>query len=350
MSGPGNTLRPPWHLESDGKGVQIRLGEQLGRGGEARVYGIEGRHDLVAKLYLEPGPEREAKLRAMLASVPEDPGGTTPGAHTALAWPRALVVDANGRVGGFAMPRLDTRETRPLHQIYHPRSRRETAPGFSWRHLVRVSRNLSATVAALHAASYVVGDLNESNIMVSRRALVSLIDLDSIQVRDGRTVHRCVVGKLEYTAPELLGKSFRTLNRRPSSDVFALAVLVFQLLMEGAHPFAGVWRGAGDPPGLEANIRNRRSPWFGSRHLDRPPAAPPASLLSPQLRRLLNRALISPGFARPSAADLQRALDRLERSLVTCTLNPQHLHPKHLRRCPWCERAKLLGVDPFASR
>src|SRR5690625_7930509 len=108
------------------------------------------------------------------------------------------------------------------------------APGFGWHYLLRVARTSSSTLSSLHAAGSVIGDLNESTVLASDRALVTLIDLDSIQVRDGRQVWRCEVGKLEYTPPELLGKSFREVNRRPASDVFAFPILAFPLPSEGA--------------------------------------------------------------------------------------------------------------------
>lgn len=339
--------QPPLWIERPSGRSPLKLGDRLGRGGEATVHAVSGASGLAVKLWLEPQPAQQAKLAAMLRTVPADPAGGTD--HHALMWPQAPVVDPDGRTVGFVMPRLPEREVRALHQLYHPGSRRSSAPGSGWRYLVRLARNLSATVAALHAAGYVIGDLNESNVLATDRALISLIDLDSIQVRDGRTVWRCQVGKLEYTPPELLGKSFREVDRRPASDVFAFAVLAFQLLMEGFHPFAGVWRGEGDPPGLESNIRARRSAWFGSRQLTPSPAAPPARLLGPRLRRLFSRSLLAPAFARPAARDWQRELDRFEAGLKRCRVNPLHEYAGHLPACPWCARKLELGVDPFPA-
>lgn len=337
--------RVPLFIDSAGTRRPLKLGERLGRGGEANVYEVAGSSDLAAKLWLEPAPAQQAKLAAMLRTVPDDPAAGS--GHHALMWPQAKVTDPDGRTVGFVMPRLDAHKARALHQVYHPGSRRRNAPGVGWHYLLRVARNLSSTLSSLHAAGYVIGDLNESNVLASDRALVTLIDLDSIQVRDGRQVWRCEVGKLEYTPPELLGKSFREVNRRPASDVFAYAVLAFQLLMEGFHPFSGVWLGKGEPPGLEANIRARRSAWFGSRQLRPPPAAPRAHVLGPRLRRLFARSLISPPFARPTAADWQRELDRFEQQLKVCRLNPLHAFAGHLPACPWCARKLELGTDPF---
>ena len=44
------------------------------------------------------------------------------------------------------------------------------------------------------------------------------------------------------------------LGRAPEHDLFGLGVLIFQLLMEGTHPFAGVFKGRGEPPVLEQRI------------------------------------------------------------------------------------------------
>jgi DNA-binding helix-hairpin-helix protein with protein kinase domain len=325
----------------------VRTGPELGRGGEATVFELAGEPGLAVKLYHRPGAAHGEKLAAMLATVPAAANDAS--GHFALAWPRDLVLDATGRTVGFVMPRLDSRLVRPLHQLYHPGSRRQSAPGINWRYLLRIARNLSANLAALHEAGYVVGDLNESNILVDERALVTLIDLDSIQVRTGRKVYRCTVGKAEYTPPELQGKSFRNINRHPSSDVFALAVLTFQLLMEGLHPFSGAYHGDGDPPGLTANIRARRSPYLGNRLLQPAPTAPPARLPGRRIRQLLIRSLISPAFARPAARDWQRALDRLEAQLVTCPVNPNHTYGAHMRHCPWCQRLEQLGIEAFPA-
>src|SRR5712691_4689158 len=87
-------------------------------------------------------------------------------------------------------------------------------------------------------------------------ALVTLVDTDSFQVCEPHNgvVYRCPVGKPEFTPPELQGCPFAQVDRAPEHDLFGLAVLLFQLLMEGTHPFAGVYQGHGDPPPYETRI------------------------------------------------------------------------------------------------
>jgi WD40 repeat protein/serine/threonine protein kinase len=327
----------------------------LGTGGEARIYSVPNEPELAAKIYHQPDEAYAHKLAAMLANPPHDPAQAQ--GHASIVWPIELLrsLDAKHQVSGFLMPRVH--RMRCVMDVYHPGTRRKQAPLFNYAYLHRTARNLAAAVGALHAGGYVIGDVNESNVLVSETALVTLVDTDSFQVRDpaNGNVYRSPVGKAEFTPPELQGKVFSEIDRLPEHDLFGLAVLIFQLLMEGTHPFAGVYTGPGEPPPIEARILAGHFPYGAGKHAPyRPmPAAPPLGLLTPQLRQLFIRCFIS-GFhtpqARPSAATWQEALKEAEVSLQGCARNSQHLFGKHLAECPWCKRAQQLGGrDPFPS-
>jgi len=242
----------------------------------------------------------------------------------------------------------------PLFHCYNPGSRRQFYPQFDSLALHRVARNLAAAVQALHSRGYVIGDVNESNILVSDAALITLVDTDSFQVVDARSgvTFRCPVGKPEYTPPELQGVSFATTDRTPEHDRFGLAALLFQLLMEGTHPFAGIYRGSDDPPPYEQRIRAGHYP-HGSRKVPYlpSPVAPPLEILYPGVRQLFTRCF-EDGHARPEvrpdARTWQRVLLEAEEALVSCGVNPRHRYGSHLAACPWCARTLLLGGrDPF---
>src|SRR5258708_13168965 len=98
--------------------------------------------------------------------------------------------------------------------------------------------NISSAVEAIQAKGYVVGDLNESNLMVAETALVTIVDCDSMQVPQpgGTGFFRCPVGKPEYTPPELQGRDFSTIDRNTNHDNFGLTALIFPLLIEPIHP------------------------------------------------------------------------------------------------------------------
>lgn len=337
------------------KPIGVNLTLSLGRGGEACIYTMPTDANLVAKIYHQSTVEQARKLEVMLANPPENP--TENLGHISIAWPVELLYCADGsdRVAGFLMPRI--RGTRPSIDFYNPRTRRQYCPLFNYQYLLRAARNLAAAFAALHASGYCVGDVNESNILVSDTALVTVVDTDSFQVRDpnSNTVYRCPVGKPEFTPPELQNKTFAECDRVVSHDLFGLAVLIFQFLMEGTHPFSGVFQGDGEPPPYEARIANghftysqkRRVPYLPT------PIAPSWEVLHPSIQDLFVRCFedgYNNPLVRPSAQTWLSVLTEAENSLVSCTANPQHRYSHHLQKCPWCERnIQLGGRDPFPS-
>jgi DNA-binding helix-hairpin-helix protein with protein kinase domain len=327
----------------------------VGHGGEARVFVLPQDDQLVAKVYHKPTKAQAHKLVAMLANPPENP--TAAKGHISIAWPTELLYPGDGsdRVIGFLMPRVHKMHS--ILEFYNPKTRRQTCPFFNYLYLHRTARNLVTAMGALHSRGYCIGDINESNILVSDTALVTLVDTDSFQVPDHKSgyVYRCGVGKAEFTPPELQGKNFAHFERKPEHDLFGLAVLLFQLLMEGTHPFAGIYQGIGDPPSFSARInaghfvysQSKRVPYVPT------PIAPPFELLHPTLQQLFLRCFEEGHHnpkARPHAQAWQAALIEAEKSLTTCTSNNQHRYSNHLSSCPWCERAvKLGGRDQFPS-
>lgn len=330
----------------------IDLDRKLGSGGEADVYAIRGRLDQVAKIYFAPSSERSAKLHAMVVDPPSDPSANQ--GHVSICWPQALLFNRNSRTcAGFLMHRVDFSRNVPVLQLYNPKDRQRIAPDFTWGYLVRTAANIASVVDAAHASGYVIGDVNESNFLVSDRALVTLVDCDSLQVPKpgGGGFFRCTVGKPDFTAPELQGRHFSELDRDPAHDNFALGVMIFHLLMEGVHPYAGVWVGGGDPPKLEERIRTGDCPYVGSPHVTPMPTALPFDVLPSALRSLFVRCFRyghNNPAARPSPHEWKESLGALEGNLLTCSMNGRHVYPTHLQSCPWCERTGHLGgLDPY---
>ena len=350
----------------------------LGSGGEGHVYPLLNDSTLAAKLFHnETRADREDKLRAMMQNPPIQPGKN---GHTSIAWPSDLLSwEPGGPVVGYLMPRV--RHARVIDDYYNPPTRLEHCPLFHYEYLLCVARNLAAAVRSLHKRGYVIGDVKQSNILVTPNALVTLVDTDSFQVRDENTgrMFRCPVGTPEYTPPELQDQK-ATGALEPEHDLFGLAVLIFQLLMEGSHPFAGVYAIDEDPPPLGERIRLGHFPY---RYSQRPPAlddsqtfmrqqthfapsprAVPCSpgrkslsfdVLPPELRSLFFQCFddgYSNAKLRPDAQAWLDALDQARSSLVACQDNSQHRYGAHLSECPWCARmqSQLRGHDPFPSR
>jgi hypothetical protein len=338
---------------TDRNGNSVALGSRLGAGGEAEIFNTTGPSDLVAKIYHQTSAERVAKLQVMISAPPADP--TVVQGHRSICWPTSLLFDHQRIAIGFLMPRVNSAGNLPIFKLYNPQDRQDVAPGFTWQYLMRAAVNVASVISAIHSRGYVVGDLNESNILVSDSALVSLVDCDSMQVPQPDTgmLFRCPVGKPEFTPPELQGCDFARVDRLQEHDNFGLGVLIFQLLMEGTHPFSGVWRGSGDPPPIEERIRHGSSPYAGSKSTIPMPGAPPFDILPVGLQTMFQRCFRdgfqTPG-ARPAPREWQAAMATAELNVRTCTKNRLHVYSAHLILCPWCDRTNLLGgFDPFPA-
>ncbi len=333
----------------------IELGDhcQLAAGGEARIFVLPGDDSQVVKIWHKPTPERANKVIAMLANPPADPMAGQ--GHVAIAWPTELVLGGRPQVAGFIMPRVQG--VHPVIDYFNPKTRLQRSPLFNWFYLHRTARNLATAMRALHERGYVIGDLNECNILASETALVTMVDTDSFQVWDAAhgTLFRCRVGRPEFTPPELQGKSFAQINREPVHDQFGLGILIFQLLMEGSHPFAGVYHGCGEPPPIPDRIGAGHFPHAGDPRVPYAamPIAPRFDWLHPVLQDLFVRCFRdghTTHSLRPDPLSWQYGLEEAELNLVSCHDNQQHIFSNHLQGCPWCARTAMLGGrDPFPS-
>jgi hypothetical protein len=324
-------------------------------GGEGTVYRIANDPSRVAKLYhhgrISSGLKE--KLQVMLQHPPDEVSRTAE--HRSIAWVDGLVfADRSGRdFRGFTMPAVDTTEFLQAHAYYDASDRVRMFGGdFTWRHLVFAAHNLSSAVAAVHEAGHRVGDLRETNLLVSPAALVTLIDCDSFQICDPHTKNsyptRVATG--DYLPPELQNIDFSSQHPdRYDGDLFALAVLVFRFLMLGVHPFQSRGRAVADTPTTEAKIRKGLFAFSGRHRGVEPPGyAPPYAIVPPALQRLFVRAFVdghADPSARPSASDWAAALQTEGRQLRTCRVNANHRFAHSSRGCPWCK----IAPDPFPA-
>jgi DNA-binding helix-hairpin-helix protein with protein kinase domain len=326
-----------------GSNGPVQLGQQLGRGGEGAVFEVVGNADRVAKIYLkEVSPERSAKLLAMQTL-------RTPALDSLTAWPIDVLKLPNGKVGGFVMANM--RNSKDIHALYSPKSRLTEFPNADWRMLVRAALNTAKAFAVLHEAGCLVGDVNHGGVRVAQDATVKLIDCDSFQITQGTRTFVCEVGVDNFTPAELQGKSFKDVVRTKNHDNFGLAVLVFQMLMMGRHPFAGRYRGPEDMPIDKAigQFRYAYSKDTSTTGMQVPPNTAPVESASADVVQLWERAFGRGGTSpsgRPTAQEWMRALAKVETSFVRCTRNPAHYYHGPFGKCPWCP-IEQIGVVLF---
>ena len=338
--------------------ITLSQSDVLGSGGEGSVYELRSHPDLVAKIY-HSNRRTDAvidKLDVMINYPPLTEDAQT--GHVFVAWPSHIVYDTASDVMGFLMPKVD--KTHSLFEYYNPALRHRHAPQIHYANLCSVAKSLATALDRLHGAGYVIGDINESNAYITENEHVTLIDSDSFQVTDYQTapptIYRCVVGKPEYTPPELQGVSFADVDRNIHHDRFALAIIIYQLLMEGTHPFRGVYTGPGDPPGIETYISQGYFLHSARRAVQlRPtPTAIEWGTLHVDLKALFRKCFDdghSDPQARPAPREWVNALDEAMRSLKQCNRNASHWYfdkqASANAPCTWCERVANLRIESF---
>lgn len=327
-----------------GSNRALRTTSVLGRGGEGTVFNIEGQPDLAAKIYTDGKHlARRDKIAAMVANELHK---TSP----LVAFPIETLKGDGGDFIGFTMRKVSG--VRPVHELYAPGSRKVQFPKADYRFLVRTALNVARAIASVHQSGCVVGDINHSGMLISSGATVTLIDADSFQVRAGTAVYRCLVGTGDYTPPELQGAKLDRVDREPVHDAFGLAVIVFQLLFMGRHPFAGRFSGQGDMP-IERAIKEGRFAYSSRKNetrMEPPPFVPTLGDVPPEVASAFERAFAAdPSMfrSRPVAKEWVSLLTKFEADLIPCRINPSHHHPKNARGCQWCRLENGTGVTLF---
>jgi len=125
-------------------------------------------------------------------------------------------------------------------------------PTWNRYNLVKLAITWLEKVTKLHQRDILIGDINPNNFLIVSDTEVYFVDTDSYQIKD----YVCPVGMANFTAPEIQNSDFTSFYRTPQHEYFAIATLLFMILLPGKPPFSH--QGGGDP---RENIRERAFPY-----------------------------------------------------------------------------------------
>ena len=314
------------------------------QGGEGRVFNIIGEPQKVAKLY-KHGLNDTIKERKLLVMVSNPPAQSV---MSQIAWPLDVLYDNNNLFVGFVMPKLPINEDLNVIYEYGLSAKYQNVP---WGNKIIIAKNLCAVLDAVHEAGHVVGDLNPKNISVDpQTGHIVFVDTDSYHIEDNGSVYRCNVGMPEYLPVEIQRKMKGGLSTAAlptftkDTDNFALAIHIFQLLMNGTHPFSCRVLPSQSSvvfPQPSDNILNGDCPFINPKSGTAIPVfAPPLSILPKEMQDLFKRAFVA-GHTnpskRPSPEEWYVSLTNLEKHLKKCPKIAYHEFYSGLTQCPWCK-------------
>ena len=124
--------------------------------------------------------------------------------------------------------------------------------------MVQLALTILEKIQYLHEHDILIGDINPNNILVVSPQEVYLVDTDSYQIGE----FPCPVGTINYTAPEIQNRDYASFMRTPGNEYFAIATLLFMIMLPGKAPYAH--QGGGNPA---TNILHRKFPYTaGEKH------------------------------------------------------------------------------------
>ncbi|WP_419871486.1 protein kinase domain-containing protein [Candidatus Pristimantibacillus sp. PTI5] len=233
----------------------LRLIKEIGNGGEGFIY--ETSNGMVCKVYRKERltESRRDKLARML-QIPIDKKG--------ICWPKELVANDSGEFVGYLM---DAADGKPMQTtLFAKPVLLKNFPNWKRQQLVKLAISILDKIEYLHDRNIIIGDINPLNILVKSETEVFLVDTDSYQIEG----YPCPVGTINFTAPEIQGKTYSTFLRTYQHEHFAVATLVFMTLLPGKPPYSQ--QGGGTPA---ENIRNMDFPYaFGDETTGKAPDGP----------------------------------------------------------------------------
>lgn len=338
--------------------------DKIAGGGEGSIHEILNEPGKVAKVFKPANRTsmRENKLIKMVnIQLSED-------SMDDVTWPQDVLY-CEGHFIGYTMQKLNS-HTRSISFMYSSGD----SVKYDLRYRLMVAVNLCYAVKAIHEMNQVCGDMNPQNICVNydmndreNAFQVTLVDTDSyhIQTEEGR-LYRCEVGLADYLAPELQNKISGNVTLRNAplptytkyTDLFALAVHIFTLLMNGCHPFACAKDNNGilehtmnqmddsylkdsvTAPQPIDNIRDGFFPFYEKRPAITYPIYAPGMENLPRKLIVLFIRTFAEGYNNPEkrvdTTEWIEALLEFKNQIVQCSEKPFHYYFNHNTICPLC--------------
>ena len=229
--------------------TKINKKKILGRGATATIYLAEDSgQNYAAKIFHDNKKMNLEKVQAMIDNPPKNSVSRIGGIpYLNYAWPKKIVLSSSNEPIGFLMPLIDLKNSFSLDYFYDKIlfSKLQASNEVALTFKLAIARNLCKVVSKLHANNHFFIDLKPQNIRVYKGThAITLLDCDgfSIKSKSGKK-YPAELMSTDYIAPEATLNNSSPKQLGLYQDLYALAVILFQLLNNGTHPFQGILKG-----------------------------------------------------------------------------------------------------------
>lgn len=208
----------------DQKGKKHKLLKQIGRtGGEGSVYLTDSNY--ICKIYKK---EKVTKFRVekIIALIKHSIRIEN------VCLPQLIIYNSSKEFVGYLMSEAIGSDIKTSILIGERFG--EKFPTWNRSHLAKISLNILKKVEQLHKYNIILGDINPSNILFKDENNIFLIDTDSFQIEG----YPSSVGLPLYTRKKHHGIRYEDYLRTKEDDVFAIATIIFQIMLLGKPPYS----------------------------------------------------------------------------------------------------------------
>ena len=226
----------------------------IAAGGEGEVRQIDScpsqYSNVCAKLYFKGGQtkEQERKIRFMV----DNPPSTIMGKGMMLAWPLETLHNSKGGFMGFIMPTafpnskklviLTLPTIKKSYKSEWYKFDKELNIKTALVSRLKLINNIAIPIHKLHATGkYVLKDFKPDNVLVTPQGMITIVDMDSIQIcENGKVLFPGTAATADYMPPEFYTNKVgmdKFVPLEQSWDNFAVSEVFYQLLF-GLKPYA----------------------------------------------------------------------------------------------------------------
>jgi serine/threonine protein kinase len=226
---------------------ELSKDEKIGEGATALVYKVNYKNQTwAAKIFKDGQKINSAKIKTMLEHQPDNLLINLDGEDfIQYAWVKYIIKNGVGKVVGFIMPYVAHDDTYSLDTFYDPVLSKRLKPYESALSLrIQLAINLCELIESLHKKNNYFIDIKPQNIRVYKiNHRVVLLDCDGYSINNPDGLPKrfdAELVSLDYIAPEVKRDNLKPSELGIQQDLYGLAVILFQLLNRGTHPFQGI--------------------------------------------------------------------------------------------------------------
>ena len=220
-----------------GAPFEIYSVDQKAAGGEGTVYEFRQDPNFIIKIYKDSiinNPSKTDDLKQRIIAMFQKKQCQK---MDFIAWPLMPVFNKNRQIIGFVMRKVHGVSMRSL---FGTKNIQKHFPGWDRLNLIEVAIDFVKKVKLLQKYGVQINDFNPDNFLIDRNGKVQFIDCDSFQITDqNNKVHITRTFYPSHCAPELLNNKSALAHPRNEHHLeFGTAIIIFNILMCGLHPYS----------------------------------------------------------------------------------------------------------------